>query len=159
MTETTYAGTDKLVTTFRDHVDTEYSFGRELNVEIDVRELAPWLADFASNEAALIELHSSMLRYARRVTNVPENMTTAAAVIFGLTRAVQHGTRQAKDSYGAYAIETVPEDVVLACVAHVLAAVHSPTYLADHARHLDLARSWMAQAYLHAGVATAGEAR
>ncbi|RJQ92378.1 hypothetical protein [Amycolatopsis panacis] len=147
MTETIYADTETLVQEFRRHGDFEDGFTfdcRWMRVDADVRELQPWLNGFSSNESAVIELHATMLRLATtRVVNVPKNMTVPAAVLFGLIRAIQHG---------AVARREVPAEVVLRCVAHVLAAVHSPTYLPDHSRHLDMARSWMAQACLHAGV-------
>ncbi|GAB3375702.1 hypothetical protein [Amycolatopsis echigonensis] len=140
-----YPDTKTLVQNFRQHTIDEidgWSVGwRGMRVEADACELQSWLAGFDGAEAALVELHATMLRSATGdVTTVPERMTVPAAVLFGLTRAVQHGGR------------AVSDDVVLRCVAHVLAAVHSPNYGADHRRHLDMARSWMAQAYLLAGV-------
>lgn len=137
-----YPDTKTLVQNFRDHDqgDGEWNFGRGLHIESDVRELQPWLQSFSRAEAALVELHAAMLRFTpSHIVNVPEAMTTPAAVLFGLTRAAQHGGR------------VVTDDVVLRCVAHVLAAVHSPSYLPDHKRHLDMARSWVAQAFLLAG--------
>lgn len=140
-----YPDTKTLVQKFRQHTIDEidgWSVGwRGMDVESDACELQSWLASFDSAEAALVELHATMLRLATSlVVNIPEDMTTPAAVLFSLTRAVQHDGR------------AVTDDVILACVAHVLAAVHTPGYhQAQRRRHLDMARSWAAQAHLLAG--------
>lgn len=139
-----YTDTKALVQNFRRHKTHSRGWTvecRGMCVESDAGELQPWLQGFSSPEAALVELHATMLRFATsHVVNVPKNMTTPAAVLFSLTRAVQHGGR------------AVTDDVVLRCVAHVLAAVHSRFDVLDRDRHLDMASSWAAQAYLLAGV-------
>ena len=111
---------------------------RGTTVTAEVEVLRPILADFASAEQALIELHASMLRHAAREL-VPEYFTAAAAIIFGLVRAIQHSTEQ------------MPEEVVLTTVAHAMQSALLNGSDPSQSRHLDLARSWLAQAYLIAG--------
>lgn len=149
MTTTIYNDTTALVRKVRRHTMDENGRAierRGLRVESDVRELRPWLDSFDSGKAALTELHATMLRLATNcdVAYVPEDMTVPAAVLFGLTRAVQQGS----PAHG----RTVTVETALRCVAHVLAAVHTPAHQPNRSRHLDMARSWMAQAYLDAGV-------
>ncbi|GAA3537263.1 hypothetical protein GCM10022222_21200 [Amycolatopsis ultiminotia] len=142
-----YADTETLVQEFRQHEMGSDGYTvdfRGMRVEADVSELKPWLAGFGSSESAVIELHATMLRFATsHLVNVPADMTVPAAVVFALARAIQHA---------AAVRRAVPDAVVLPCVAHVLAAVHSPAYLPDRSRHLDMARSWVAQVHLLAGV-------
>ncbi|QRP46044.1 hypothetical protein [Amycolatopsis sp. FDAARGOS 1241] len=88
-----------------------------------------------TTQEGLIELHASILRHACNGP-APKEHLAAAAVVFGLTRAVQQARR------------VVPGYAVRNTVAYTVAATRHRVYEAEHAELLELARSWMAHAYL-----------
>ncbi|MFI5606878.1 hypothetical protein [Amycolatopsis sp. NPDC051903] len=90
-------------------------------------------------KSGLIELHASILRHACNGL-APKEHLAAAAVLFGLTQAVRQGRHD------------VPSYAVRNTVAYLVQATRSPVYETNSSQYLELARSWMAHAYLAAGV-------
>jgi hypothetical protein len=142
--------TDTVVAKFRAFEDETGWTYRGLRVDGDLRTLRPWLESFPGIETALTELHAAMLRKATQGMGIAEDFTPAAAVIFGLARAVQCGTKPLGGASIPRRAEI--EDAVLRCVAHALAAITGDSFDPDRDRHLEMSRSWMAQAYLLVGV-------
>ncbi|QRP45779.1 hypothetical protein [Amycolatopsis sp. FDAARGOS 1241] len=88
-----------------------------------------------STVAALVELHASILRHAEHDLD-PDGYLAAVAVLFGLVRAVRQARRE------------IPGEVVLTTVAYLVQAARLRRYRLDYSGHLELARSWLAHAFL-----------
>ncbi|KZB82757.1 hypothetical protein [Amycolatopsis regifaucium] len=122
--------------------------GSTRSVADDVEVLRPLLAkykNYETAEAAVIALHAVFLHRAALAFR-PDKFAVPAAVLFGLGRALQPGYR------------TVPDEVVLNVIAHAIRAALAADDWQQHddGSHLELARSWMAHAYLVAGVESGG---
>ena len=119
----------------------ESGSGTRVDREVDI--LAPLFAEFPTLEKAVLELHVSVLRHASQ-RSVPEEFTEAAGLLFGLARALQ------------CAQQDVPTEVVLTTVAHTMCAALTACWDPTKSRHFDLGRSWLAHAYLVAGIEAGG---
>ncbi|MEV0066668.1 hypothetical protein [Amycolatopsis sp. NPDC050768] len=124
-----------------DELDEFTTFRAGLDAYLKV--LSTVFAQASSTKSALIELHASILRHARSDL-APKEHLAAAAVLFGLTRAVQQARR------------AVPDSAVFNTVAYIVQATRTRIYQAEHGEHLELARSWMAHVYLVGDVEGSG---
>ncbi|WP_340686363.1 hypothetical protein LCL61_08740 [Amycolatopsis coloradensis] len=122
------------------------TLGRRTMIDEEVELLRPLFAKYDTNEDAVIALHAVFLHKAAMIS-CPDDFAVPAAVLFGLGRALRPECR------------VVPADVVLNVLAHTIRAALAAADARDTVdarRHLELARSWMAHAYLVAGVESGG---
>ncbi|MET9260369.1 hypothetical protein [Amycolatopsis sp. NPDC004079] len=130
---------------------------RHPDIETQIRELRPWLRSFASAENALADLHAAILRSAEHSMGAVQDRAELAQVVYALALNARPRPRKKPGGENAGLATSgdaaVSEDVVLNCVAHVLAAHGSLPACALRAQHVALAKSWLNQARLQQGQA------
>ncbi|MEV0065386.1 hypothetical protein [Amycolatopsis sp. NPDC050768] len=136
---TTSTATDTILAGFNN----DDIFGEYGSVYFDgaLAYLTRWLDSVSDQEDALIEMHAAIVRRAQAGwRDQLDHVSEVAAVVFGLTRAVQHSRTP------------MPADVLLNLLTHALCSLWLDWMCSDRKDHLQMARNWMAQAYLVAGV-------
>lgn len=130
---------------------------RRLDAEAEARELRSWLRSFSSAEKALTDLHAAILCSGEHSMGNTQDRTELAQVVYALAINVRPGPgkKPGGDNAGLApsADADVREEVVLNCVAHVLAAHGSLPGGSLREQHVVLAKAWLDQARLHQGQA------
>ncbi|MEV4599466.1 hypothetical protein AB0K15_18900 [Amycolatopsis sp. NPDC049253] len=136
---TTSTATDAILAGFNnDDIFSEYG---SVYFDQALTYLTRWLDSVSDQEDALIEMHAAIVRRAQAGWRSElDHVSEVAAVVSGLARAVQHSRTP------------MPADVLLNLLAHALCALWLDWTSSDRKDHLQMARNWMAQAYLVAGV-------